>query len=99
MFRVLFSLITVIILLNLLIAILNDSFNKATEISEKAYLLQLAQVLADVEIFFLLPSERRKIWFADELYFEVSMNRVKQWYKKLGDDKQLEDWKDIVKDL
>ncbi|RUS21628.1 hypothetical protein BC937DRAFT_92039 [Endogone sp. FLAS-F59071] len=96
-FRVLFSLITVIILLNLLIAMLNDSFNKATEISEKSYLLQLAQVLADVEIFFLLPSERKKIWFADELYFEVNMSRIKQWNKKLGDDdKQPENWRDII---
>jgi len=98
-FRVLFSLITVIVLLNLLIAILNDSFTKASDVSEKSYLLQLSQVIADAEVFYMLPSEREKKWFTEELYFEVSENTIEQWYAKLGDDKQLENWDDITKNL
>ncbi|PKK70585.1 hypothetical protein RhiirC2_849799 [Rhizophagus irregularis] len=59
---VLFSLLIVVYLMNLFIGLLNIAIDKDND--RVSYLIQKAEILAEIELFYLLPHQRRwKEWF------------------------------------
>lgn len=71
-YRAVFAFITGIILFNVLIALLNNRYNDAFERSQNVYLMQKSQVIAEIEVFFMLPWERRNtVMFPRDLTLDV----------------------------
>ncbi|CAB4421589.1 unnamed protein product [Rhizophagus irregularis] len=63
---VLFSLLIVVYLMNLLIGLLNNAIEEDN--NRVSYLIQKAEILAEIELFYLLPHQRRwKTWFPETL--------------------------------
>ncbi|PKY52066.1 hypothetical protein RhiirA4_495555, partial [Rhizophagus irregularis] len=82
---VLFSFLIVIYLMNLFIGILNMNIEK--DYDRGSYLVQKAEILAEIELFYLLPSQRRrKDWFPDVINYEVRMDIAQKYVKKSIDD-------------
>jgi hypothetical protein len=60
----LFSFLIVIYLMNLFIGLLNMAIEKDND--KASYLAQKAEVIAEIELFYLLPHQRRWIsWFPE----------------------------------
>ncbi|CAG8602070.1 8208_t:CDS:2, partial [Paraglomus occultum] len=75
-----FSFFTVIYLLNLFIGLLSNAINLYHERS--SYLAQKAEVLAEIELFYMLPSQRRKkCWFPDIVYYEADVKELRKLIK------------------
>ncbi|CAG8736428.1 21179_t:CDS:2, partial [Racocetra persica] len=71
-----FSFFTVIYLLNLFIGLLNIAI--AGNNSRVLFLLLRAELIAEIEIFFLLPHQRRwKSWFPDRIFYYAHVNKLK----------------------
>ncbi|CAG8521998.1 5076_t:CDS:2 [Paraglomus brasilianum] len=71
-----FSFFTVIYLMNLFIGLLGNAINTYHE--HGSYLAQKAEVLAEIELFYLLPHQRRSTWFPDMIYFEADTKELRQ---------------------
>ncbi|UZO01477.1 uncharacterized protein OCT59_012575 [Rhizophagus irregularis] len=57
---------------NLLTAI--DDYNK-----EEEYLLQKAQIIMEIELFYMLPWQRKKKeWFPDQIYYDIPLTEVRK---------------------
>jgi hypothetical protein len=81
----LFSFLIVIYLMNLFIGLLNMSIEK--DYDRGSYLVQKAEILAEIELFYLLPFQRRwKHWFPDVINYEVRMDIAQKYVKKLIED-------------
>ncbi|RGB43108.1 hypothetical protein C1646_63362 [Rhizophagus diaphanus] len=84
---VLFSLLVVVYLMNLFIGLLNN----AIERDEVSYLVQKAEVLAEIELFYLLPHQRRwKEWFPEVIYYHANVDKTR---KKVIEMINNRDWK------
>ncbi|PKC63009.1 hypothetical protein RhiirA1_443607 [Rhizophagus irregularis] len=72
-----FSFFTVIYLLNLFIGLLNEEIQK---IDRKAlFLRQRAKLLEEIELFYLLPSQRRwQSWFPDHIFYYVEIGKLRE---------------------
>ncbi|PKY38559.1 hypothetical protein RhiirA4_451568 [Rhizophagus irregularis] len=72
-----FTFFTVIYLMNLFIGLLNlaiDDFNKKEE-----FLLQKAQIIMEIELFYLLPWQRNnKKWFPDWIYYDIPITEIRK---------------------
>ncbi|CAG8611230.1 7775_t:CDS:2 [Rhizophagus irregularis] len=72
-----FTFFTVIYLMNLFIGLLNiaiDDYNK-----EEEYLLQKAQIIMEIELFYMLPWQRKKKeWFPDQIYYDIPLTEVRK---------------------
>ncbi|PKY56327.1 hypothetical protein RhiirA4_476554, partial [Rhizophagus irregularis] len=72
-----FTFFTVIYLMNLFIGLLNiaiDDYNK-----EEEYLLQKAQIIMEIELFYMLPWQRKKKeWFPDWIYYDIPLTEVRK---------------------
>ncbi|CAG8677149.1 12056_t:CDS:2 [Funneliformis caledonium] len=78
----LFSFLVVIYLMNLFIGLLNLEIEENR--SHSLFLLQKAKVLAEIEMFLLLPNQRRwRHWFPDVIYYEAPIEDVKQLITKI----------------
>ncbi|RGB34552.1 hypothetical protein C1646_668454 [Rhizophagus diaphanus] len=82
---VLFSFLIVIYLMNLFIGILNMNIEK--DYDRGSYLVQKAEILAEIELFYLLPFQRRWVdWFPDVINYEARMDIAQKYVKKSIDD-------------
>ncbi|CAG8450613.1 5247_t:CDS:2 [Paraglomus occultum] len=73
---VLFSFFVVIYLMNLFIGLLNNAINTYHEYA--SYLAQKAEVLAEIELFYLTPSQRRSEWFPSTVHFETDTKELRK---------------------
>lgn len=61
---VLFSFLVVVYLMNLFIGLLNSAMEKDND--RASYLAQKAEIIAEIELFYLLPYQRRRrTWFPE----------------------------------
>ncbi|GBB94860.1 hypothetical protein RclHR1_02430001 [Rhizophagus clarus] len=73
-----FTFFTVIYLMNLFIGLLNlaiGDYNKKEE-----FLLQKAQIIMEIELFYLLPWQRNnnKEWFPDWIYYDIPVTEIRK---------------------
>ncbi|RUP47740.1 hypothetical protein BC936DRAFT_145384 [Jimgerdemannia flammicorona] len=81
--KIAFSFITVIMMLNVLIAILSDVINMAREQGKRRWLRELAQVIVEIERTMLLPFERRNPhWFPEFIFYGADPDTIKYWEKE-----------------
>ncbi|GBB84657.1 hypothetical protein RclHR1_11220006 [Rhizophagus clarus] len=92
----LFSFLVVIYLMNLIIGLLNMSIEK--DIDRASYLVQKAEVIAEIELFYLLPHQRRWIsWFPELIYYRVDVEKARLYVREAinkGEWKK-EDWPEM----
>ncbi|CAB4490826.1 uncharacterized protein OCT59_021598 [Rhizophagus irregularis] len=54
------------------------------------YLAQKAEILKDIELFYLLPHQRRRTdWFPDIIYYYADVDEIRKAKKKLMDEEAL----------
>ncbi|RGB39329.1 hypothetical protein C1646_690114 [Rhizophagus diaphanus] len=86
---ILFSLLVVVYLMNLFIGLLNNEIQANN--NRAAYFMQKAQVLAEIELFYLLPFQRRwKEWFPEVIHYYASIDDIQ---KVIQEIKQQHKWK------
>ncbi|EXX59171.1 hypothetical protein RirG_191230 [Rhizophagus irregularis DAOM 197198w] len=79
---VLFSLLVVVYLMNLFIGLLNMAINKDDD--RVSYLKQKAEILAEIELFYLLPNQRRwNSWFPEVIYYYANVDKAREEIKRL----------------
>ncbi|UZO06920.1 uncharacterized protein OCT59_027225 [Rhizophagus irregularis] len=73
---VLFSLLVVVYLMNLLIGLLNMAIEEDN--NRVSYLMQKAEILAEIELFYLLPHQRRwKTWFPEVIHYYADADKTR----------------------
>ncbi|CAG8842584.1 33336_t:CDS:2, partial [Racocetra persica] len=78
--EMLFSFIAVIMLLNLLIGFMTESFKDSLNEARRAHLRQRAQIIAEIELFLLATSYRyNSDWFPHLIYYEAHADSVSRW--------------------
>ncbi|GBB85490.1 hypothetical protein RclHR1_01200004 [Rhizophagus clarus] len=88
---VLFSFLIVVYLMNLFIGLLNNAIEK--DDNEVAYLIQKAEILAEIELFYLLPFQRRwKTWFPEVLYYYANVDMTREGVKEMKDKSDWNYW-------
>ncbi|CAB4441941.1 unnamed protein product [Rhizophagus irregularis] len=76
-----FSFLIVIYLMNLFIGLLNMAIEKDND--RALYLVQKAEVIAEIELFYLLPHQRRwRSWFPEVIYYYVDVEKTRIYIKK-----------------
>ncbi|CAG8481000.1 16218_t:CDS:2 [Funneliformis caledonium] len=85
---VMFSFLIVVYLMNLFIGLLNlEIENNRTHF---LFMLEKAKILVEIELFFLLPNQRRwEHWFPDVLYYDVPIEDVQQKIKDIDNNPAL----------
>ncbi|CAB4414569.1 unnamed protein product [Rhizophagus irregularis] len=74
---VLFSFLIVVYLMNLFIGLLSNAIEEDN--NRVSYLLQKAEILAEIELFYLLPHQRRwEEWFPEVIYYYADANKIRQ---------------------
>ncbi|CAB4447022.1 unnamed protein product [Rhizophagus irregularis] len=82
---VLFSLLIVVYLMNLFIGLLNMAIDKDND--RVSYLMLKAQILAEIELFYLLPYQRRwPAWFPDVIYYYANEDKTRKKIKEMMDN-------------
>ncbi|RIA96285.1 hypothetical protein C1645_733380 [Glomus cerebriforme] len=78
---VIFSFLIVIYLMNLFIGLLNMTIEKNND--KASYLVQKAEVIAEIELFYLLPHQRRwRSWFPEVIYYIVDVKKAQIYIKE-----------------
>ncbi|RIA98452.1 hypothetical protein C1645_731671 [Glomus cerebriforme] len=78
---VIFTFVIVVYLMNLFIGLLNNAIEKDND--RAFYLAQKAEILKDIELFYLLPYQRRKVdWFPDIIYYYANTSEIDKKLKK-----------------
>ncbi|CAB4376627.1 unnamed protein product [Rhizophagus irregularis] len=73
---VLFSLLVVVYLMNLLIGLLNNAIEEDN--NRVSYLIQKAEILAEIELFYLLPHQRRwQEWFPEVIHYYADADKTR----------------------
>ncbi|CAG8517891.1 4234_t:CDS:2 [Acaulospora colombiana] len=81
---VLFSFVTVIVILNVLIGLITEVFVGSLQVGRQAWLRQRAELIAELELFFISPSKRLKAnWFPHLVYYESHLDSINKWQRKL----------------
>ncbi|POG69394.1 hypothetical protein GLOIN_2v1627227 [Rhizophagus irregularis DAOM 181602=DAOM 197198] len=79
---VLFSLLVVVYLMNLLIGLLNIAIEEDN--NRVSYLMQKAEILAEIELFYLLPNQRRwHTWFPEVIHYYADVDKARVEIKRL----------------
>ncbi|GES86118.1 hypothetical protein GLOIN_2v1874127 [Rhizophagus clarus] len=79
---VLFSLLIVVYLMNLFIGLLNNAIDKDND--RVSYLIQKAKILAEIELFYLLPNQRRwKTWFPEVIHYYADVDKTREMVKEM----------------
>ncbi|EXX62512.1 hypothetical protein GLOIN_2v502738 [Rhizophagus irregularis DAOM 181602=DAOM 197198] len=77
---VLFSLLIVVYLMNLFIRLLNIAIEK----DKVSYLIQKAEIIAEIELFYLLPHQRRwYAWFPEVIHYYASVDKTREKIKEM----------------
>ncbi|PKB97289.1 hypothetical protein RhiirA5_433416, partial [Rhizophagus irregularis] len=78
---IVFSFIIVIYLMNLIIGLLGDEIKKNND--EALYYVQKAKIIAEIELFYLLPHQRRwRTWFPEVIYYSVSVEKARKYIRE-----------------
>ncbi|CAI2192055.1 12914_t:CDS:2 [Funneliformis geosporum] len=82
---VMFSFLIVVYLMNLFIGLLNlEIENNRTH---HLYMLNKANILAEIELFYMLPNQRRwRHWFPDVIVYEMPINEVQRRIKDIDNN-------------
>ncbi|CAG8524289.1 36528_t:CDS:2, partial [Racocetra persica] len=76
-----FSFFTTIYLMNLFIGLLGMAIDETNNV--ESFLHLKGEILAEIELFWMLPYQRRKKnWFPDILYYEASIEELQNFVKK-----------------
>ncbi|PKY25101.1 hypothetical protein RhiirB3_439902 [Rhizophagus irregularis] len=79
---VLFSLCIVVYLMNLFIGLLSNAIEKDN--NRISFLIQKAEILAEIELFYLLPHQRRwKEWFPEVIYYYANVDKTREKIKEM----------------
>ncbi|KAF9208761.1 hypothetical protein BGZ49_007617 [Haplosporangium sp. Z 27] len=74
---------TTILLLNILIALMNDAFNESKDQGQLAWLKQWSEVIAEVEIFLMTQGTRQnRNYFPDFIYYGASEQEAELYESK-----------------
>ncbi|CAG8489395.1 9672_t:CDS:10 [Funneliformis caledonium] len=69
--------VVVVYLLNLLIGLLNNAIDEDN--NRVSYLVHKAEILKEIELFYLLPFQRRwKSWFPDVMYYYADVDETRR---------------------
>ncbi|CAB5384840.1 uncharacterized protein OCT59_002667 [Rhizophagus irregularis] len=73
---ILFSLLVVVYLMNLLIGLLNNAIEEDN--NRVSYLIQKAEILAEIELFYLLPNQRCwQTWFPEVIHYYTDVDKTR----------------------
>ncbi|CAB5373319.1 unnamed protein product [Rhizophagus irregularis] len=90
-----FTFFTVIYLMNLFIGLLNiaiDDYNK-----EEEYLLQKAQIIMEIELFYMLPWQRnKKEWFPDWIYYDIPITKIRNLINAIDNNQTVFNYPPII---
>ncbi|GBC34279.1 hypothetical protein GLOIN_2v1842993 [Rhizophagus irregularis DAOM 181602=DAOM 197198] len=90
-----FTFFTVIYLMNLFIGLLNlaiDDYNK-----EEEYLLQKAQIIMEIELFYMLPWQRnKKEWFPDWIYYDIPVTEIRKLINAIDNEQTVFTYPPII---
>ncbi|PKC75826.1 hypothetical protein RhiirA1_436022 [Rhizophagus irregularis] len=76
-----FSFLVVIYLMNLFIGLLDTEIGNNK--SRAKYLAQKAEVIAEIELLYLLPHQRRRrTWFPEVIYYRVDVEKARKHIRK-----------------
>ncbi|KAG0321897.1 hypothetical protein BGZ99_003622 [Dissophora globulifera] len=82
---VIFFFFTAILLLNILIALMNDAFNESKDQGQLAWLKQLSEVISEVEIFLMSRGARQnRNYFPDYIYYVASEQEADLYESKFN---------------
>ncbi|KAF9929770.1 hypothetical protein BGZ67_006144 [Mortierella alpina] len=80
---VIFFFFTAILLLNILIALMNDAFTESRDQGQLAWLKQWSEVIAEVEIFLMTQGTRQnRNYFPDYIYYGASEQEAETYESK-----------------
>ena len=83
---ILFSFVIVVYLMNLFIGLLNMAIEKDND--RAFYLIQKAEILAEIELLYLLPFQRRwKRWFPEVIHYRARLDVARKYVKNVIEDK------------
>ncbi|RGB40342.1 hypothetical protein C1646_753407 [Rhizophagus diaphanus] len=89
---VLFSLLIAIYLMNLLIGLLSNAIEQDN--NRASYFMQKAEILSDIELFYLFPNQRRwKTWFPDVIYYHANFDETR---RKILEQIKNDEWNNDV---
>ncbi|CAG8463841.1 12860_t:CDS:2 [Gigaspora rosea] len=93
-----FSIFTILFMLNLFIGLLSNAIQDHD--NRAAFLLQKAKILAEIELFYLFPQQRRwRHWFPDNIYYYVPAYEIRNKILELKSNNDLaDDYKPIISD-
>ncbi|KAF0492526.1 transient receptor potential cation channel subfamily a member 1-like [Gigaspora margarita] len=87
---IMFSFFTTIYLMNLFIGLLGMAIDATN--NEESFLKLRGEILSEIELFWMLPYQRRKKnWFPQILFYEASIDELKKYVKSVKD----EDYDDV----
>ncbi|KAF0562006.1 transient receptor potential cation channel subfamily a member 1-like [Gigaspora margarita] len=88
---VLFSFFTTIYLMNLFIGLLSNFISESNK--KELFLLQRAKILSEIELFYMLPYQRRKKnWFPELIFYRFSLDKLYDIVTKI----QNNNWDDTI---
>ncbi|CAI2166724.1 1015_t:CDS:10 [Funneliformis geosporum] len=74
---IMFSFLIVVYLMNLFIGLLNLEIEENR--THSLFMLEKAKILAEIELFLLLPNQRRwQHWFPDVIFYDISIENVQR---------------------
>ncbi|CAB4441944.1 unnamed protein product [Rhizophagus irregularis] len=88
-----FSFLIVIYLMNLFIGLLNMAIEKDND--GASYLVQKAEVIAEIELFYLLPHQRRwRTWFPEVINSTVEVEKARKYIREaiIKGEWKMDDW-------
>ncbi|RGB30691.1 hypothetical protein C1646_765001 [Rhizophagus diaphanus] len=82
-----FTFFTEIYLMNLFIGLLNMAISDYNK--EEEFLLQKAEIIAKIELFYMLPSQKHdnKEWFPDWIYYYMPVSKVRKLINAIDNNK------------
>ncbi|PKC68660.1 hypothetical protein RhiirA1_456954 [Rhizophagus irregularis] len=95
-----FIVMMIIFMLNVFITLFSE-VTKGEDV-QASYWKMMAEVVADIELFYLLPCQRRwRKWFPEVLYFSANLNEVQEEIEKLiiKDNWSKNDFPEMKQDL
>ncbi|PKC11288.1 hypothetical protein RhiirA5_497817 [Rhizophagus irregularis] len=93
---VIFSFLIVIYLMNLFIGLLNMAIEEDN--NKASYLAQKAEAIAEIELFYLLPFQRRwRTWFPEMIYYTAGVVEARTYINKAKEkgDWKKKDWREM----
>ncbi|GES72818.1 hypothetical protein GLOIN_2v1771895 [Rhizophagus clarus] len=90
-YTIIFSFSTAIILVNILIAILNDIYEETNNYANTVWVIRRAEIIVDIELSWMIPSERQnRDYFPWSIIYEASTEDVDEWSKRFNTPIQCE---------